>query len=147
MRKTKLKALGRRVTKFTKLETFPKPRHVHTITLISDEMTAQCPVTNQPDWYKIEVTYTPDKLAVESKTVKLFIQSFRDKGHFCEKLTSDIAEHFFKELTPFYIKVTMTQKPRGGVAIVSTAEIFKKEREQLNLSGWKRGRKGRYIPN
>jgi len=117
----KLKTLGRKVTKFAGLETFTKPAGVVEVTCISDEVTANCPVTGQPDWYKVEITYEPDKLCVESKTVKLFLQSFRNEGHFCENFASIIAHEFFKALLPLRVQVQVTQKARGGVSIVSSA--------------------------
>ena len=121
--KHKLKALGKRVTKFTKLETFPRPEHVTEVTCVSDEVTAKCPVTDQPDWYTVSITYRPINLCVESKTVKLFLQSFRDQGHFCEAFAGIIAYQFQKELKAAAVKVVVTQKARGGVSIVSTAVI------------------------
>ena len=121
--KQTLKALGRRVTKFTSLETFPKSKGVVEVVCTSDEVTAVCPVTGQPDWYNVEITYRPDKLCVESKTVKLFLQSFRNEGHFCEDFSSIIADQFHRTLKPFATKVVVTQKPRGGVSIRSMSVI------------------------
>lgn len=117
--KHKLNALGKKVTKFTKLETFPAPKGVEKVELYSDEVTAVCPVTSQPDWYQVKIAYRPLKLCVESKTVKLALQSFRDRGHFCEDLSRLIGEMFYKTLQPDWMEVTVIQKPRGGVSITS----------------------------
>lgn len=119
----KLQALGKKVSKFTKLETFSKPDYVTEVTCVSDEVTANCPVTGQPDWYTVAITYRPNKLCVESKTVKLFLQSFRNQGHFCEAFAGIIAREFQRTLMALGVKVVVTQKARGGVSIVSTAVI------------------------
>jgi 7-cyano-7-deazaguanine reductase len=116
-RKLNLKALGNKVTKFTKLDTFPKPKGVTQVTCRSDEVTAVCPVTGQPDWYVVLVYYRPNELCVESKSLKLYLQSFRQQGHFCENFSAIIAEKIFKTLKPFLTHVAVTQKPRGGIAI------------------------------
>jgi len=121
--KHKLKALGSKTKKFTKLETFPAPLGVSNVTCTSDEVTALCPVTGQPDWYVVEICYRPNQLCVESKTLKLFLQSFRDKGHFCEDFSRIIAEKFMQDLKPNHVAVTVTQKPRGGVSIKSVAAL------------------------
>jgi len=112
-----MKSLGKKVTKFQGFDTFPTPLGVNKVTCISDEVTAVCPVTGQPDWYVVKIEYLPQKLCVESKSLKLFLQSFRNDGHFCEAFASIIAHKLEKALTPFNVKVTVEQKPRGGVAI------------------------------
>ena len=89
--KKRFKALGSKVTKFTRLETFPAPKGVRRVTCTSDEVTALCPVTGQPDWYVVEILYGPNRLCVESKSLKLFLQSFRQEGHFCEEFSRIIA--------------------------------------------------------
>lgn len=121
MKKTQFKTLGKKTTIFTKLETFPAPHGVSCVTCTSDEVTAVCPVTGQPDWYVVEIQYQPNRLCVESKSLKLFLQSFRQKGHFCENFSQIIAHKIFEALNPHMVTVTVTQKPRGGVAIKSTA--------------------------
>ncbi len=121
--KTKLKTLGKRVTKFEGLETFPTPKGVTEVTCTSEEVTANCPVTGQPDWYQVQITYRPRAFCVESKTIKLFLQSFRNEGLFCEDFSSRIAHEFHRVLKPFATKVIVVQKPRGGVSIFSTAVV------------------------
>lgn len=116
-----LKSLGQKINVFTELETFPKPQQVTEVLCICDEVTALCPITGQPDWYKVEVAYRPNRVCVESKTIKLFLQSFRQEGHFCEAFADLIARKFHEVLQPLGIKVTVTQKSRGGVVIKSTA--------------------------
>ncbi|HZD60359.1 MAG TPA: preQ(1) synthase [Anaerolineae bacterium] len=106
-----------------KLETFRKPANVHTVIMKSDEVTSMCPVTGQPDWETVTIEYAPDQLCVESKSLKLYFWSFRDEGCFCEALADQIANDFFSACEPFWCKVTVVQKPRGGIEITSIAEI------------------------
>lgn len=105
------------------LETFEKPQSVQTVVMKSDEVTSLCPVTGQPDWETVTIEYNPDKLCVESKSLKLYLWSFREEGCFCESLANRIANDFFNACKPFRCKVTITQKPRGGIEITSVAEV------------------------
>lgn len=118
----KLTALGRKVTKFEGFETFKRPENCNQVTCISDEVTANCPVTNQPDWYVVEIDYEPNDLCVESKTLKLYLHSYRNKGLFCEAFASKIADDINRAIRPKGVKVVVTQKPRGGVSIVARAQ-------------------------
>lgn len=120
---TNIKALGKRVTKFTRFDTFPTPLGVSRVQCISDEVTANCPVTEQPDWYVVTISYGPNALCVESKTLKLYLQSFRNDGRFCEAFASVIASDLMNALSPRWIEVEVKQKARGGVSIVSTAAL------------------------
>lgn len=105
------------------LETFEKPPSVQTVVMKSDEVTSLCPVTGQPDWETVTIEYAPDKLCVESKSLKLYFWSFREEGCFCESLADKIAHDFYSACEPFWCKVTVTQKPRGGIEITSVAEV------------------------
>lgn len=122
---SRIHALGRKVTSFQGFDTFPTPKGLEKVTCISDEVTSNCPVTGQPDWYVVEATYVPDQLCVESKTLKLFLQSFRNEGHFCEAFACIIARKLFDKLRPFTMTVTVRQKPRGGVAIHATSTLHR----------------------
>lgn len=104
-----------------KLESFPRPPALRDVTMISDEVTGLCPVTGQPDQYTVEIYYTPNKLCIESKALKLKLQSYRNVGIFCEQLANDLADHVFESIDPSVTRVRVTQKPRGGVSIVATA--------------------------
>lgn len=117
----KFTALGRRVTQFEGLDTFDCPPEVEVVELVSDECTAVCPITGQPDWYRVKIRYAPDQKCVESKTVKLYLQSYRNKGLFCEAFANRILEDFKAALDPLWIEVTVEQKPRGGVSICAVA--------------------------
>lgn len=116
--------LGKKVTKPVKrLESFAAPPDVTNVILTSDEVTSLCPVTGQPDWYTIEIEYKPDKLCLESKSLKFYLWTFREEGHFCEHLTSIILRDVQKAINPKALKVTAEMKPRGGIKIRSMAEI------------------------
>lgn len=104
------------------LETFPRPPTVVTVTLTTDEFTSLCPITGQPDFQTVSITYRPDKLCLESKSLKLYLWAFREEGHFCEALAARIAADVMAAVQPFSVQVVITQKPRGGIAIVAQAE-------------------------
>lgn len=116
-----LTVLGNKVTQFTQLETFATPPSTTQVTCISDEVTALCPVTSQPDWYTVTIHYIPNAKCVESKALKLYLQSFRQAGHFCEAFADIIATDMMKALEAKSVEVTVVQKPRGGIAIHATA--------------------------
>lgn len=115
------RALGSKVIEYNGLETFPKPSHTSVVVLVSDEVTAVCPITGQPDWYKVTVEYDPSALCIESKTFKLLLHSLRNQGMFCESLADYILGEVVKYAVPSRAQVTIEQKPRGGVSIVSTS--------------------------
>lgn len=99
------------------METFPNPspeRNYH-IRIDSPEFTCLCPKTGQPDFAEIKLDYIPDRLCVELKSLKLYYWSFRDEGHFHEKVTNMIASDLINLLDPRYLKVTAVFNVRGGV--------------------------------
>lgn len=118
------KALGKHVTIFEGFDTFPCPPGIGEVTMTSDEVTALCPVTGQPDWYIVSIEYKPNALCIESKSLKLYLQSFRNDGLFCEAFAARIAEDISEAIKPASCKVTVVQKPRGGVSITAVAAII-----------------------
>lgn len=102
-----------------RLETFDAPLGVNDVTMVSDEVTAVCPVTGQPDQYTVKIAYTPNGKCAESKSLKLYLQSFRNIGVFCEAFAATIARHVMDEIEPVCVTVTVTQKPRGGISITA----------------------------
>ena len=119
-----LTILGRDVREPGKtLETFPRPEHTRYISMQSDEVTSLCPITGQPDWYTVRIEYAPDALCIESKSLKLYLWSFRDEGHFCEKLADIIALDVREQVRPLWVEVTLVQKPRGGITIETRSRI------------------------
>jgi len=116
--------LGKKVSKpMKKLEAFDAPEDVKTVILTSDEVTSLCPITGQPDWYSIEIEYQPNRLCLESKSLKLYFWTFREEGHFCEQLSNIILKDVQKAISPKTLKVTVEMSPRGGIKIRSIAEI------------------------
>jgi 7-cyano-7-deazaguanine reductase len=104
------------------LETFPNPG-VSLVELESDELSAICPVTGQPDLYLATIEFEPDALCLESKSLKLYLASFRNEGAFCEALAVRIRDDVAKalQLGPERVTVTLVQKARGGITITATA--------------------------
>jgi 7-cyano-7-deazaguanine reductase len=116
-------ALGRAGSDaYVGLESFPNPG-VTAVRMTSDELVAVCPITAQPDFYTAEIEYRPGPLCLESKSLKLYLATYRNEGVFCEalavKIRDDVAAAL--ELPPADVAVTLTQKARGGITIAATA--------------------------
>ena len=122
-----LTVLGQGATPTKKLETFPNhhPERDYVITLHTEEFTCVCPATGQPDFAKLTIQYIPDQKIVESKSLKLYLQSFRNKGVFHEHVTNVILDALVATLEPRWCKVTAEFAVRGGVAITVEAESKK----------------------
>ena len=103
------------------LETFPNPG-VTTVELVSDELTAVCPITSQPDYYTASIAYRPRELCLESKSLKLYLARFRDEGAFCEALAVRIRDDVASalELDVADVTVKLVQKARGGITITAS---------------------------
>ncbi len=120
-RSTEFVALGHAGSeRYAGIETFPNPG-VARVELTSDELVAMCPVTNQPDMYVATIEYEPDALCIESKSLKLYVASFRNEGAFCETLAVRIRDDAAQalELPTEKVHVTLRQKARGGITIVA----------------------------
>jgi 7-cyano-7-deazaguanine reductase len=102
------------------LETFPNPG-VSQVEMVSDELTAVCPITGQPDFYVAAIEYEPDAHCLESKSLKLYLARFRDERAFCEALAVRIRDDVAAalELPPERVTVTLEQKARGGITITA----------------------------
>src|SRR4051794_11071535 len=103
------------------LETFANPG-VAEVELVSDELTAVCPITNQPDFYTTTIRYEPRGLCLESKSLKIYLSRFRDQGAFCEALAVQIRDEVAAalELGSDAVHVTLRQKARGGITITAS---------------------------
>ena len=124
MSEFEFEALGKNVRAASRqLEIFPKPIGVERVVLDSDEVTSLCPVTGQPDWETVTIEFAPDEYCIESKSLKLYLWSFREAGVFCEALASQIAQDVYDVCKPHWCSVTVTQKPRGGIRITATAAV------------------------
>ena len=122
------KSLGTENNKPSKeLELFPTPEHVQLVRFTSDELTSFCPVTGQPDFNKVEIEFRPDEWCVESKSLKLYLWTFREEPIFGEGLASVIAHDISAALNPHYCRVTLFQNIRGGLQMTAVAEIQRGE--------------------
>ncbi len=103
------------------LETFPNPG-VERVELVSDELSAVCPITGQPDFYTATIAYEPADLCLESKSLKIYLSRFRDQGAFCEALAVQIRDEVAAtlELATAAVHVTLRQKARGGITITAS---------------------------
>ena len=104
------------------LECFPAPEHVTKVRFTTEEVMSLCPVTGQPDLSSLVIEYRPDRRCVESKSLKLYLWSFRDRKVFAEALAAEIAGEVMRAAEPHEVRVTLTQHPRGGIVIEATAE-------------------------
>ncbi len=114
-----LTLLGRDAQPSKQLETFPNhdPGRRYTVTLSTDEFTCVCPATGQPDYATITIQYIPDQSIVESKSLKLYLWSYRNEGVFHEHVVNTICDDLIAALDPHWIEVTGAFKARGGIAI------------------------------
>lgn len=122
--KDNLQQLGHRVEYRTDyapevLETFENqhPEHDYWVEFLCPEFTTLCPITGQPDFAEIRIMYIPDRRMVESKSLKLYLFSFRNHGDFHEDCVNIILKDLARLMEPRYIEVTGLFTPRGGIAI------------------------------
>ena len=101
------------------LETFENrhPDNDYWVRFNCPEFTSLCPITGQPDFAEIRISYLPDKLMVESKSLKLYLFSFRNHGDFHEDCVNTIMKDLIRLMHPKYIEVTGLFTPRGGISI------------------------------
>jgi 7-cyano-7-deazaguanine reductase len=104
------------------LETFPNPRpgREYEIAFECPEFTCLCPKTGQPDFATLRIRYVPDRLCVELKSLKLYLWSFRDEGHFHEDVTNRILDDLVRLLQPRRLTVAGDFNVRGGIHTVVT---------------------------
>ena len=124
-----LTLLGRKVLKPTgKLEAFPNRNRGrdYQVILETEEFTSLCPITGQPDFGSITVSYVPDRLVVESKSLKLYLWSYRNQGVFHEAVVNRILDDLVKAVKPRQMQVTGNFRVRGGIAITVVAEFTDK---------------------
>lgn len=130
-----LTRLGSKTTKYIYthptpelLETFPNqfPNRDYCTEFIFNEFTSLCPKTGQPDFAKIHITYVADEKCIETKSLKLYLLSYRMYGSFMETITNQILEDLVNACKPRKMKVRSEFNVRGGTAIIVEAE-FKKE--------------------
>ena len=107
----------------THLETFknPRPKRPYVIEHTCPEFTAVCPLTGQPDFGTIRITYVPGRTCVELKSLKLYLHSFRDRGIFYEEVTNVILDDLVAALEPVRMTVEGDFHVRGGISSVVRA--------------------------
>ncbi len=105
------------------LERFPNPtpERAYQIAFDCPEFTCLCPKTGQPDFATIHIRYVPAESCVELKSLKLYLWSFRDEGHFHEKVTNQICDDLVRLLSPRALEVVGDFNVRGGIHTVVTA--------------------------
>lgn len=96
------------------------------VTHTAPEFTSLCPKTGQPDFGKITIEYIPDKLCIELKSLKIYLNSFRNDGIFYESVTNKILEDLVSVCKPRYLKITAEFSVRGGISSIIKAEYKKK---------------------
>lgn len=100
----------------------PRPGRDYTITIRCPEFTSVCPKTGQPDYGTITIEYIPDKTCIELKSLKFYMQSYRNRGVFYERLTNEILDDLVKACKPRWMKVTSQFTPRGGITTDVTVQ-------------------------
>jgi 7-cyano-7-deazaguanine reductase len=116
------------------LETFDNqfPRRDYVIEIVCPEFTSVCPKTGQPDFGTLTFTYTPDRKCVELKSLKMYLQSFRNQGIFYENVTNRILDDLVAVLQPRRLKLVAAFTPRGGISTSVTVE-----HERVQSSGFR----------
>ena len=105
------------------VEVFPAPAHVTLVKFTNDELASMCPVTQQPDLSTVVIEYVPADWCIESKSLKLYLWSYRDRAVFAEAMAAEIAGEVMLSAKPKSVRVTLTQRPRGGIEVQAIAEL------------------------
>jgi 7-cyano-7-deazaguanine reductase len=95
----------------------PEPAHPYVVRFAAPEFTALCPLTGQPDFAHLVIDYVPGPFLLESKSLKLFLASFRNHGAFHEACTVGIARRLVEEIQPAWLRIGGYWYPRGGIPI------------------------------
>jgi len=106
------------------LETFenPYPDRDYTIDTVCSEFTSMCPKTGQPDFGTLTLSYVPDRLCYELKSLKLYLQQFRNHGAFYESVTNQILDDLVAVTQPREMTLVAEFTPRGGISTTVTVE-------------------------
>ncbi len=107
------------------LETFenPHPGRDYTIEIVCPEFTSVCPKTGQPDFGTLTFTYVPDRTCVELKSLKLYLQQFRNEGIFYEDVTNRILDDLVAAVAPRQMRLAAAFTARGGITTTVTADF------------------------
>ena len=114
------------------LETFdnPYPHRDYEIETVCPEFTSLCPKTGQPDFGTLTLIYIPDRLCYELKSLKLYLQQYRNHGAFYEAVTNTIRDHMVGVMHPVWLEVVTDWKGRGGIRSRITARRSRQGRAQ-----------------
>ena len=105
------------------VEVFPAPADVTLVRFTSDEVSAICPVTAQPDNATVIPESGPDKFCIPSESLELYLWRFRNMAVFAEALAAELANEVMTTVRPHGVKVQLTQHPRGGIEVHAVAEL------------------------
>lgn len=123
---SEFKALKPKQNEYQGLESIELDPSMIEVVYQSDELISSCPITGQPDMYTVAIRVLPDPgdaRGLESKSLKLYLMTYRDGGIFCEDIAAKIAKDVAKVTHALTVEVAVEQKRRGGIAIVATAEV------------------------
>src|ERR1700752_1513389 len=119
-----------------RLETFPNPaRRNYRIHFETDDFTSLCPVTGQADFARIEIEYIPDRVCVESKSLKFYLASYRNVRAFNEAVTNRILDDFVRVCAPRRATITAQFSARGGIALTVRTEYAEKNGKRSGRNG------------
>ena len=106
------------------LDAFPNPRpeRFYEIRFTTREVTSLCPVTGQPDFYTVSIRYIPNERCLESKSLKLYLFSFRNTGIFVEDMANRILDDLVRACEPRWMRVLCRMNPRGGISLTVKAD-------------------------
>ena len=103
-----------------KLETFDSKSSTAIVEFFTKEFTANCPITKAPDFYTLKIKYKPGDRFIESKSLKLYLRTFREEGAFIETLVRQIEDDIIDACKPEFILVELEMAPRGGISMKAT---------------------------
>lgn len=110
------------------------PDQNYVVSLLCNEFTCICPITGQPDFAKFEITYIPREKMVESKSLKLYLFSYRNKGEFHEDVTNRIFKDLWNLMDPKYMRLIGDFNVRGGIAIKPLVEKYDANLDDVGFS-------------
>jgi 7-cyano-7-deazaguanine reductase len=108
-----------------RIEVIPIRDATQEISIDCREFTCRCPITGQPDWATIRIDYRPADRGVETKSLKLYLETFREEGIFHEHLATTIRDDLAAALEPLELKVTVDFSVRGGIALSASSSYRK----------------------
>jgi len=119
------------------IETFPNPfpKRDTNIEMECPEFTCLCPKTGQPDFATLNISYIPDKLCLELKSLKIYLVSYRNEGGFHEKVTNTILDDLIAACKPRMLKIVADFNVRGGIYTTVTVEYLSKSKKSKSKKG------------